>query len=297
MARSDPRPHGKSRAKGPDAPLRGTFSRGERGERHPSRREERGSLDGRRRPPVRPSSRDSVPTPLPTAWTLGACRRPCRLASSSRVARDRPPADALDRVRASGRLGLRQRRGGGRPVRLPGPRLAASHDRVRGRADAEPGRRGSAPSRSLRKASGTGCSRPSTPGGVDVVVNGYEWTEPRGPIDYLATRPYYVYQLQLMAPRAGRSASLGRPARRPGRAAASGRSACWAGRPPTRSPPSTARGCVEVVWFNGATDAMMAATNGQIDATLQDLPAARLLPRPSSRPRTSPARPSAGAIT
>ena len=37
---------------------------------------------------------------------------------------------------------------------------------------------------------------------VDVVINGYEWTETRAR-DYLATLPYYVYQLQLMARRGG----------------------------------------------------------------------------------------------
>ena len=37
-------------------------------------------------------------------------------------------------------------------------------------------------------------------GRIDLVFNGYEWTEPRAR-DYLATRPYYVYQLQLMARR------------------------------------------------------------------------------------------------
>ena len=37
-------------------------------------------------------------------------------------------------------------------------------------------------------------------GQSDIVVNGYEWTAPRAR-DYLATRPYYVYQLQLMVPR------------------------------------------------------------------------------------------------
>ena len=37
-------------------------------------------------------------------------------------------------------------------------------------------------------------------GRIDVVINGYEWTERRAH-DYLATRPYYVYQLQLMVRR------------------------------------------------------------------------------------------------
>src|SRR5207302_1580193 len=37
---------------------------------------------------------------------------------------------------------------------------------------------------------------------VDLVINGYEWTETRSR-NYIASRPYYVYQLQLLAPRNG----------------------------------------------------------------------------------------------
>ena len=74
-------------------------------------------------------------------------------------------------------------------------------------------------------------------GRIDVVVNGYEWTE-TGLRDYLATRPYYVYQLQLMAPRAGPDPLLGRPEAASARRAAAGPSACWSARRPTRSPPS-----------------------------------------------------------
>jgi len=39
-------------------------------------------------------------------------------------------------------------------------------------------------------------------GNVDMVVNGYEWTEARAR-SYAATRPYYVYQLQLLAANGG----------------------------------------------------------------------------------------------
>ena len=42
---------------------------------------------------------------------------------------------------------------------------------------------------------------------------------------------------------------------------------------------------VEVVRFDGATDAMTAVQNGQYDATLQDLPAARFYQRPIPGPR------------
>ena len=109
-------------------------------------------------------------------------------------------------------------------------------------------------------------------GMVDVVVNGYEWTEARGR-HYLATRPYYVYRLQLMAPRGGKLArwdDVKQPAPR-------GRK--WKVGVLVQSAADTyaaenGGSHVEVVRFDGATDAMTAVTNGQIDATLQDLPAA-----------------------
>jgi polar amino acid transport system substrate-binding protein len=109
-------------------------------------------------------------------------------------------------------------------------------------------------------------------GRIDLVVNGYEWTESRARA-YLATRPYYVYQLQVMAPRNGSVESwddLLKP--RPG-----GRR--WrVGVLTSSAADNFARGhggkTLEVVSFDGSTDAMTAVRNGQIDATLQDLPAA-----------------------
>ena len=109
-------------------------------------------------------------------------------------------------------------------------------------------------------------------GRIDMVVNGYEWTENRARA-FLATRPYYVYQLQVMAPRNGPIRSwddLRQP--RPG-----GRR--WRVGVLTSSAADTfAREqggkTVEVVSFDGSTDAMTAVRNGQVDATLQDLPAA-----------------------
>ena len=105
------------------------------------------------------------------------------------------------------------------------------------------------------------------------MINGYEWTEQRAR-DYLATRPYYVYQLQLMMRRGGavRSwADLKQP--RPG----GGR---WTVAVLVGSAAETfafeqGGSNVDVVRFDGATDAMTAVQNGQYDATLQDVPAAR----------------------
>jgi polar amino acid transport system substrate-binding protein len=110
-------------------------------------------------------------------------------------------------------------------------------------------------------------------GRIDLVCNGYEWTETRAH-DYLSTRPYYVYQLQLMARRGGRVrswADLKQP--KPG----GGR---WTvgvlvGSAADTFAAEQGGSLVEVIRFDGATDAMLAVQNGQYDATLQDVPAAR----------------------
>ena len=110
-------------------------------------------------------------------------------------------------------------------------------------------------------------------GEVDVVVNGYELTEARVR-DYLATRPYYVYQLALMARRDGPIRSwadfeLPRPGGGPWKVGVLGMSAAdiYAQR--------FGGANVRIAVFDGATNAMTAVRNGQIDATLQDGPAAR----------------------
>ncbi len=110
-------------------------------------------------------------------------------------------------------------------------------------------------------------------GELDVVVNGYELTEARVR-DYLATRPYYVYQLALMARRDGSIRSwadleLPRPGGGPWKVGVLGMSAAdtYAQR--------FGGANVRIMVFDGATNAMTAVRNGQIDATLQDGPAAR----------------------
>ena len=112
---------------------------------------------------------------------------------------------------------------------------------------------------------------------LDLVINGYELTGARAR-DFLATRPYYLYRLQLMARRDGPVRSwadfeLPRPGGGPWKVGVMGMSAA----------DTYARkfedANVRISVFDGATNAMMAVRNGQIDATLQDLPAARYYAR------------------
>lgn len=110
-------------------------------------------------------------------------------------------------------------------------------------------------------------------GDIDVVLNGYEWTSSRAE-RYGTSIPYYLYQLQLLA--RGDDATLNscddlaQPHTPKWRVAVLGGSAAEdyivAHYPET----------VEIVRFDGATDAMRAvelAVDG-IDANLQDLPVA-----------------------
>jgi polar amino acid transport system substrate-binding protein len=110
-------------------------------------------------------------------------------------------------------------------------------------------------------------------GRVDMVMNGYEWTESRARA-YLATRPYYVYQLQVMAPRAGPIGSWD-DLHKPGPGGRRWRLGVLTSSAADSFAREQGGATVEVVSFDGSTDAMTAVKNGQIDATLQDWPAAQ----------------------
>jgi polar amino acid transport system substrate-binding protein len=104
-------------------------------------------------------------------------------------------------------------------------------------------------------------------GRIDLVLNGYEWTEERAR-DMAATLPYYVYELQLLA-RSDRSGAgwewLARPpAKRVGVLGGSGAESYLAQRYPG----------LELVSYDGNTNAMGDVVSGRLDATLQDLPIA-----------------------
>jgi polar amino acid transport system substrate-binding protein len=104
-------------------------------------------------------------------------------------------------------------------------------------------------------------------GRIDLVLNGYEWTEERAR-DMAATLPYYVYELQLLA-RSDRSGAgwdwLAEPPRkRVGVLGGSAAENCLAEHHPE----------VELVSYDGNTNAMGDVVSGRLDATLQDLPIA-----------------------
>jgi polar amino acid transport system substrate-binding protein len=107
---------------------------------------------------------------------------------------------------------------------------------------------------------------------IDMVVNGYEWSQSRAH-QYLSTRPYYVYQLQVMARRGGPIRSWD-DLLKPGSTGRKWRVGVLSSSAADTFAREEGKSTVEVVSFDGSTDAMTAVRNGQIDATLQDGPAA-----------------------
>ena len=110
-------------------------------------------------------------------------------------------------------------------------------------------------------------------GRIDLVINGYEWT-PQRANEYLATRPYYIYQLQLMVPR-GSSVRSWADLKQPRPGGGQWTVGVLVGSAAENFVNEQGGPNVKAVRFDGSTDAMMAVQNGQYDMTLQDLPAAR----------------------
>ncbi len=108
-------------------------------------------------------------------------------------------------------------------------------------------------------------------GQVDVVVNGYELT-PSRVADLRATRPYYVFQLQLMV-RKGDAVRSFDDLKRPKPGGGKWKVAVLGGSAAETYAREEGGKTVEVLYSNGATDCMTALENGQVDATLQDYPA------------------------
>ena len=185
---------------------------------------------------------------------------------------DAAQGDALDRIHSSGRLRYGSDMEGGGPYAYPDPSSPRDVTGFEVELMASLGKDlGANPE--FSQGQWDKLLQLLDSGRIDLVCNGYEWTETRAH-DFLATRPYYVYQLQLMARRGGTARSwtdLKQP--KPG----GGR---WTvgvlvGSAADTFAAEQGGSLVEVIRFDGATDAMLAVQNGQYDATLQDVPAAR----------------------
>jgi polar amino acid transport system substrate-binding protein len=214
---------------------------------------------------------DSGPSPRGRASHLGCIRiflaTALIVATSSRSL----PAGGLEQVRASGTLRYGSDMEGGGPYAYPDPKAPREVTGFEVELMALLGKElGVTPA--FSQGQWDKLLQVLDAGQLDAVVNGYEWNEVRA-AQYAATRPYYIYQLQLMAPRgsalhAWEDLKRPRPDGRPWTVgvlvgSAGDTFAAEQGGPHVR-----------VVRFDGATDAMTAVQNGQYDATLQDLPAA-----------------------
>jgi polar amino acid transport system substrate-binding protein len=220
-----------------------------------------------------PASPDDVPPPhavAPSSNPLARLALVLAFASTTLSLPRLSPADTLDRIRSSGRLTYGADEEGGAPYFFKDHadrRIgfeAELMEKVGLALEVEP---------VFFQAQWEYLLQVLGRGEVDAVVNGYELTGARTR-DFLASRPYYVYQLQLMASRDGPVRSwadfeLPRPGGGPWKVGVLGMSASDAYA--RRFEGSNVR----IYVFDGATNAMRAVRNGQIDATLQDLPAAR----------------------
>jgi len=109
-------------------------------------------------------------------------------------------------------------------------------------------------------------------GEIDIVLNGYEWT-PERESQWASTIPYYVYRLQLLT-RRGPGSILSWEDLRAGPGVAKKRVGVLSGSAAEKYMQSQLRDAVDLKLYDGVTNAMISVTQGQIDATLQDVPIA-----------------------
>jgi len=128
-------------------------------------------------------------------------------------------------------------------------------------------------------------------GDIDIVLNGYEWSAARAG-EHPSTVPYYIYKLQLLARKDDGAISSwsdlrggpGKGRKRVGVLVASAAE---------RYLEANCRDSVEIVPYDGCTNAMTSVVQGQIDATVQDVPIAIHYARdfPALRPVDPPVGP------
>src|SRR5262245_13340256 len=193
-------------------------------------------------------------------------------ACSGLIVSPRARADGLQRVRSSATLRYGSDMEGGGPYAFPDPRSPRDVTGFEVELMAMIGRDlGAAPE--FAQGQWDKLLQVLASGRIDAVVNGYEWTENRAQ-ELAATRPYYIYQFQLMVPR-GSSLRSWADLRRPRSDGRKWTVGVLVGSAADVFADEQGGEHIQVVRFDGATDAMTAVQNRQYDATLQDLPAAR----------------------
>ncbi|MBI1325464.1 ABC transporter permease subunit [bacterium] len=179
--------------------------------------------------------------------------------------------EALSKARATGVIRFGADMEGGAPYFIPNPKDPANPGGFE--ADflkALGGKLGIKPE--LRQGQWDQLPRLMAKGDVDFICNGFE-LKPLYASRYRATRPYFRYRLALMVPGNSPATSWDDFLQRSstGRKMSVG---VLVNSAADTYATETGAGKIEIVRFDGATDAMMATRNGQIDATLQDEPAA-----------------------
>jgi polar amino acid transport system substrate-binding protein len=106
-------------------------------------------------------------------------------------------------------------------------------------------------------------------GGIDCITNGYELTEAHL-ANKLATIPYYVYELQLVARRDDPTITSWEDLAAPGRGPR--KVGVLSGSAAETYVRKELGDRVEVVGYQGATDTLQDVVNGRLDASVQDLP-------------------------
>ncbi len=109
-------------------------------------------------------------------------------------------------------------------------------------------------------------------GKIDIILNGYEWTPARAE-RMAASRPYYIYQLQLLG-RAGEGGIASWEELRASPSHSRRQIAVLGGCAASEYLHSHWEGDADIVEYDGNTNAMLQVRNGVHDATLLDLPMA-----------------------
>ncbi len=182
-----------------------------------------------------------------------------------------PGGDALRKAREAGVIRFGADMEGGAPYFIPNPKDPANPGGFEADFLKSLGEKlGTRPE--LRQGQWDQLPRLMTRGDVDFICNGFE-LKPLYASRYRATRPYFRYRLALMVPDNSPVTTWDDFLRR----SSSGRKmsvGVLVNSAADTFATESGAGKIEIVRFDGATDAMMATRNGQIDATLQDEPAA-----------------------